>query len=239
MRLKATREGKRFVLAVLIVGFASLNTGNNLMYLIFAMLFSVFVLSVLLPYLTLRGIQLEIEIEEPVYAKAETFLTIGVCNRKSLLPSYSIRLDLAGLVNGGIYFDRLGPGECRKFSRRVTFEKRGYFSLSSLQLSTSFPFIFFELKLPVKGERTVLVYPEIVPVEDELFFSLRDTGESHLRGMETEEASTIRQYQRGDSLKLVHWKTTAKQGKLMVREFYQGRAQQLTLLFDNTPYEDR
>jgi len=42
------REGRRFLIAVVLIGFASFNTGNNLIYLIFSLMFSISLISFLL-----------------------------------------------------------------------------------------------------------------------------------------------------------------------------------------------
>ncbi len=235
MRLKATREGKRFLLAVLVVGFAALNTGNNLMYLIFSMLFSVLLLSIVLPYLNLRSLETEFEIEEPLYAKTPITLRVNIKNKKKILPSYSVRFTIPELIDQGIYLDVLRAGEEKETIKKVVFSKRGYFSMATAHLSTSFPFIFFTLKSTPEDRKTVLVYPEIIELRDDILpFSAIESYFSGLRRAEADEAGTLREYQRGDSLKSIHWKITAKKGKLMVRELYEQIPRQVTILLDNT-----
>ena len=237
MNLQATREGKRFLLAVLVVGFAALNTGNNLMYLIFSMLFSVLLISIVLPYLNLRSIEADLDIQEPIYARTKVPLMIRIRNNKKLLPSYSVRLTIPEIAAGGIYFDVLRPAEQRKITRKVTFESRGYFSLTDAWLSTSFPFIFFTLKKSPENRKTILVYPGIKDLtEDILPAQVTDSQSAGFRRAEADEAGTLREYQRGDSLKSIHWKVTAKKGKLMVRELYEQMPRRITILLDNTSH---
>ena len=54
--LEFTKEGARFVILLLVIGFAAINTGNNLLYLIVAMMLSLIVVSGLMSESTLRDI---------------------------------------------------------------------------------------------------------------------------------------------------------------------------------------
>jgi len=54
-RLKLTREGKYFIGITFGVGFAAINTGNNLLYLLLGMLLSMIVVSGVLSELSLRS----------------------------------------------------------------------------------------------------------------------------------------------------------------------------------------
>ena len=57
--LRATRAGWCFVAIIFGVGFAALNTGNNLLYLVFALMLAFLVLSGVLSEASLRGIRIE------------------------------------------------------------------------------------------------------------------------------------------------------------------------------------
>ena len=57
-RLRATREGKYFVGITLGVGFAAVNTGNNLLYLLLGMMLSLIIASGILSEVSLRDLSL-------------------------------------------------------------------------------------------------------------------------------------------------------------------------------------
>ncbi|NOX20163.1 MAG: DUF58 domain-containing protein [Nitrospirae bacterium] len=239
MKIRATREGKRFVLAVLVVGFAALNTGNNLMYLIFSMLFSVLVISLALPYLNLRGIKVDIEVEEPVYANTETFIGITISNTKQLLPSYSIRFLIPGLMDEGVYIEQVGPHSTMRFERKIRFKKRGYLTIRDFKLLTSFPFIFFEFQSVPEGKMGILVYPELMAVEEGFLEpSSLETESGTISRANGEDVHGLREYRPGDSIREIHWKATAKRGELMVKEVYEAVPKNITLVLDNTPAQE-
>ena len=64
----------------------------------------------------------------------------------------------------------------------------------------------------------LLVYPRVYDLSSRArrdLVALHDTGESHDR----DEFDRLRQYVRGDSLRDVHWKSSAKREELVVKEF--------------------
>ena len=235
MKLKATREGKRLVLAVLVVGFAALNTGNNLMYLIFSMLLAVVLISLFLPYINLKALEADFEIEEPVHAGVEIPVKISITNKRQLFPSYSVRFTIPGILDRGLYIEQIKPYSTQEFETTVTFKKRGYVSITDFRLNTSFPFIFFHCSKKPEGKKGVLVYPELMAVEEDIFKPSSISSETgRISRTDTEEIQSLREYRHGDSIKSIHWKATAKKGELMVKETYESEPRNVTVVLDNT-----
>ena len=56
--MRPTKEGKRFLLATLLIAVAAFNTGNNLIFLILAMMLSMILLSVVILRYNLKGLTL-------------------------------------------------------------------------------------------------------------------------------------------------------------------------------------
>jgi len=87
---EVTRSGAIYVGIVLIIGIAALNTGNNLLYIIVAILLSAILVSGIASSVCLRGLQLELKMPEHIFANAEVYGTINVRNPRKWLPSLSI-----------------------------------------------------------------------------------------------------------------------------------------------------
>ena len=84
------------------------------------------------------------------------------------------------------------------------------------------------ISLPVKYEEPVqmMVIPAAIPFSGEnLHIKVRESTElydlrqSKLRGAGDREHSDVRGFREGDALRDVHWKLSARQGQLMVREY--------------------
>ncbi len=87
---EVTRSGLLYVGIVLIIGIAALNTGNNLLYIIVAILLAAMLISGVASTVCLRGLELEIRIPEHIFANVEVFGTIAVRNPSRWRPSLSI-----------------------------------------------------------------------------------------------------------------------------------------------------
>ena len=79
--LRPTRAGWIFFALTLGVGFAALNTGNNLMYMVLSLLLSFLVLSGVLSESALRGIQVRRLLPAELVAEREAIVGVEVSNR--------------------------------------------------------------------------------------------------------------------------------------------------------------
>src|SRR5688500_2918645 len=96
-RLSFTREGKIIVILAIGVGFAAINTGNNLLYLLLGWLLSFIIASGILSELTLRALTVTRRPPPRVYAGEPFLMEVVIENGKPHRASYSIEVeDLQG-----------------------------------------------------------------------------------------------------------------------------------------------
>lgn len=231
--MKITREGFRLVLATSLIGLASLNTGNNLMYLILSVMLSIFFLSLLINYVNLRGIKIEIEPVDDLFAHKTSRIKLRYSKEKSLLSSRSFFISAHPKSPLRIldYVDVLKPAEGIERVVDVTPLKRGMFSLKDiLILKTGFPFIFTENAIRPDLKGTLLIYPALKDI-DLGITSFRSEGKRLFT--REEDFQSIRQYRYGDDRRFIHWKATAKTGELMIKESAIEEGLRITIFFDN------
>jgi uncharacterized protein (DUF58 family) len=85
-----TGVGIMYVVSVLLIGVAALNTGNNLLYVIVAAMLAAILVSGVASALVLRGLELDIRLPDQVFADRPTLGKIVIRNRRRWLPSFSI-----------------------------------------------------------------------------------------------------------------------------------------------------
>ncbi len=85
-----TQETAFFVLLTVVVALSAFNTGNNLLYLIFAILISVIVASGIVSESMLRGLTVGLRFPEHIHAGQAAVLEVSVANQKYLVPSMSL-----------------------------------------------------------------------------------------------------------------------------------------------------
>ena len=88
-QLQFTREGKYFVGITLGVGFAAINTGNNLLYLLLGMMLSLIMASAVMSESSLRDLDVTRQPPAALYAQRPFLMGIGLKNDKKKLPSFS------------------------------------------------------------------------------------------------------------------------------------------------------
>ncbi|MEU7605234.1 DUF58 domain-containing protein [Streptomyces sp. NPDC041003] len=131
--------------------------------------------------------------------------------------------------------DRVEPGGRREVSYRVRSDLRGRYPLGPLQLRLTDPFGLVELTRSFSTYDTLTVVPRTEPLPP-----VRLTGESNGYGDGSRRSLALagdddvipRGYRRGDDLRRVHWRSTARYGELMVRREEQPQRSRATVLLD-------
>ena len=141
---------------------------------------------------------------------------------------------LPGIFDGMVYFPVVRAGAEVAARRELIFPRRGRYAERGFAVATRFPFAFFSKTLNLELDRQVLVYPQLVPLDEFRDFeaSIRGARESASAGEGT-DLYRIRDYQAGDSARQLDWKASAKSSSLMVREFSREDEPKLRILFDN------
>ena len=95
---EVTRAGALYVVVVLVVGVAALNTGNNLLYIIVSAMLAAIAVSGAASAVCLRGLRLDLKVPEHIFAGVETAGTLVVRNPRRWLPSFSITASPAEIL---------------------------------------------------------------------------------------------------------------------------------------------
>ncbi len=125
--------------------------------------------------------------------------------------------------------------QVRTYIARTWLTRRGVFFLGPTTIASSDPFGLFAVKQTVPAADRLLVLPLIIPIND--FFSplgLLPGGKAIRRKARevTPHASGLRDYVSGDPLKRIHWPSTARRDKLMVKEFEQDPQAEVWIFLD-------
>ncbi len=116
----------------------------------------------------------------------------------------------------------MGPGERRTWGVRTLCRQRGAFTLGPVTLAGGDPLGMFRREVVLAKTATFVVYPMTVPLTGlQLASGYLSGGPVVRRRAEYATANVrgVRQYQPGDAYKRIHWPTTARRGKLYVKEF--------------------
>lgn len=228
------KEGKRFLIAVVLIGFASLNTGNNLIYLIFSMMLSITLISFLLALINVSMIKIRPLFKEPIYANTHFRFNIEIDNLKPF-PSYSISLSLPLEIDQRLYLPTIKKGFNRIVFDNITVKRRGRYIIKDLRMMSGFPFIFMYLYKRIGYNAEIIVYPQIIDVLPLIKDIKPLSSESRLQRVDYEgEFLFVREYVFGEESKRIDWKATARTQKTMTRVFSKGDENLVTIILDNS-----
>ncbi len=214
---------------------AALNTGINLLYLLGAALASFLLVSFAVAFNALRRIEVSINAPRAAHREQEVAVTLTIENRKWLIPAGSVRVESSNAGQGETlgYLRVLAPREFAKMRVREVFPKRGEFPVPTYTLVTSFPFGLVESWKHHKVDGSLLVYPRVHPLRTS---AAEQASGSRYRARtvagDGDEFFSIREYMPGDDIRKISWRTSARMGKLMIRELARQNSRYVMFLLD-------
>lgn len=122
------------------------------------------------------------------------------------------------------------------FDIPVNFQKCGCYQLCLVQIECFDYLHLFRFEKPVSLQKESLIHPK---TSADITFDCASFGEgfdefeeTDTKGLVSSNVADIREYVPGDRLQRIHWKLSAKIGKLMVKENEQTSSNQFTILVE-------
>lgn len=219
-----TLEGWVFVALSVGVAAAALNTGNNLLYMVFALMLGLVALSGVLSESAIRRLRVERRLPDAVFAGRPVRGVLTARNPRRLLPHVDVEVvETPGRrCDGGadpVVFPAVLPGEQESRPVHYLFHRRGLHRLDGFRVRTTFPFGLIHKWARVAEPRDVLVFPAVYPRAAHAHG--RGPGgreaDSHAPGFDGEYLG-LRDFLDGEDARLIHWKVSARRGALVAVE---------------------
>lgn len=186
----------------------------------------------------LKNLDLGIDFPPEIYAGSQVPVKITVENKRKYLPAFLIGLS-ADKLSVLLPFTP-GKGNSSVYTN-VTFPERGLYTIANPRISSVFPFNFFTRFKSIAWSCDIIVLPRLKACDLANLYR----KERKLRGERTSDTIgydadiiSIREYVRGDPLKYIHWKATAKTGKLKTKELSSLSYQPVLIEFENVLIRD-
>lgn len=115
---------------------------------------------------------------------------------------------------------------------------RGRYAFEDTTAVIEDPLGFDRLELPLPTPGALLVYPRLVDLErlfSETGAAVRDGRRLLLRRPSGFDLHSVREYQQGETLRMVHWRSTAKRAQLMVKELEDSPRDEVAVVLDVDP----
>ncbi len=214
--LRLTRWGAVYLVGMLLLGLAAVNTGNNALVILFGLAAGSFVVSGTWSRQVLGRAEGDMVLPRRLFAGRAEPMDVTLSNGSRLFPAYGL-----GLRDGEgrrvLFEPLLGPRASVRRMAWLLAPRRGWQELGPWRLEVVLPLGFFVKTKELAPSRRMLVYPELAPGSGDLLEAPRGSrGEDRAgeRGRDG-EVRELRDYRDGDERRQIHWKQTARQGRLI------------------------
>ena len=153
------------------------------------------------------------------------------------LPALSPAVEVGGLADRSMRLATVRPGRPREEVFEVAAQRRGVYDIGPVRLVQSDPLGLVRRHRAWAPPTEVLVRPVVTTLEAGSM-----AGRPDLEGMPSEQLSlsdlafhSLREYVPGDDLRHVHWRSSAKANRLLVRQYLESRSMQTAVLLDAEP----
>lgn len=228
------RTGFAFLLLVVLLILAAINYQNALVFALAFLLASLFAVTIGHSFRNLAGLEFEAAGAEPAFVGEHALFRIRV-SRRGARQHHAVRIGWPGETIQALDLD-----EETELRVRVPLlaQRRGWLDPGRLRVETTWPLGLLRAWTWLDLDQRALVYPR--PVAGAALNHGDATareGEELVRGG-AEDFLGLREYRPGDPLKHVAWKSYAREGVLLVKEFGGYADRRLWLDWDALPGVD-
>ena len=222
--------GVVYVALAILLGVVSVNSGNNLLCLVTSLLLGYMLASGVAGWRNVMGAEAWVELPDEIYAGQAFRLVLEVRNRRRFASLHMIEVSVhpVGEWDGlqepvRAFFGIVPRGEVASRTVWMTLPCRGRAALA-LEVASAYPFDFFVRWGHTPPESGALVFP--APLSERSSSEWADEGRSDEdedrsvgAPLDAAEVAGVRPYQAGDPINRIHWKISARTGKLSTRLF--------------------
>ncbi len=243
---RLTREGFYYLLVLLSVVVGATLRQLNLLILLGTVLTGPLVFSLFYGRFALRHVRVARKL--PAMLRADQRLTVDIqlTNLRRWLGVWSIavedqvvRDDVMALnlsEKVGVFFPSVGRRETQRGTYQGNLPRRGRYRFGPLRATTRFPLGLARHSVSSDDISTLIVHPRIGRLTHDwtqVERHMTAVGQSvRRRGLQEAEFYGLRDWRSGDSRRWIHWRTSARRGSLVVRQFEEQHSRDLALLVD-------
>lgn len=245
---RLTPEGKIWLLIVALLLLVGIAKSINLLALLGYVMLALLGLGGLQVGQRLHRLEARRILSDQLFANTSLHLQVRLVNT-STRPCPGVRIEDLGSDHAvGWFHDPLEGLGRRLSTAEILLPRRGWYDFAPLIASSTYPFGLWRRRVVIGSPSRVLLLPRPGKLSrDRLRHFLKGAdprGErTHRHGWRHEAAQAdfhgLRPFRAGDSPRWIHWRTSARRGEIMVREFEDVPGDDLVLVVEppSTPGE--
>jgi len=236
-----TSRGISLLLAVIILIAIAWNTDITMVYIFFVIALVMFILSYIHMRLNMPNVDVKRLAQEAAFEGEILNINMAIRNNLSRGSSFFELLDSfpgaqPGKENTSLFMLGINAKEEQNFNYTIECYKRGLWEIGPIRMISQDALGCFRMKKVLNVVSDVMVYPSLFRI---FAFPPLASGSVSWMGVETAKISGdsheffgIREYQRGDAISRIHWPSTAKHNRLIVKQFERSAIQEATIVMD-------
>jgi uncharacterized protein (DUF58 family) len=169
----------------------------------------------------------------------ENEVVLNIVNRYEYLLFAKIYEELPYQLNERkkTFDTKLNPATSKKIAYTLTPKQRGEFEFGDIVVMVSTPLQLVTRRYQLPATVTIAVYPSFIHLNrynlKSLKYFSKDIGEQKTRKIgHSSEFEQIKGYVKGDEVRHINWKASAKRNQLMVNQYTDEKAQQVYCMLD-------
>jgi uncharacterized protein (DUF58 family) len=207
-----TRFGAWFGALLIVMTVGGLNFNNNMTLLVCFLISSLALMTTLLAYRNLAGLEILALTAEPVFAGETAQFQVVVRN-----PESRGRFALEAVSDDSSFSRDVEPEQTAKLALRQDAVQRGWLEAEPFSIQNRYPLGLFRAWTVIIPDARCLVYPKPAIDPPPLPRAGRgDEGSAH--AVEGDHFHGLREYQPGDPMRRIAWRASARHQKLYSRQ---------------------
>jgi uncharacterized protein (DUF58 family) len=244
-QLRLTRVGLYYTVVFLAVLIGAVSRQLNLLMLVGCVMAGPLLFSFLYGRWMLRSLAVERRLPAHLHVDERLRVDVSLANRGRRFAAWAVRVEDAVLRDCtrasessavGVFFPLVAAGETKTVAYEGQLPRRGRYRFGPLRVSTRFPLGFVRHSELVSDGNDLMVHPKLGRLNPGWLKMIREhesgSQQTARRGLLEADFYGLREWRPGDSRRWIHWRTSARRGTLVVRQFEQRRSQNLALLVD-------
>jgi uncharacterized protein (DUF58 family) len=239
-KLRVPWSGWLWLLGVMALLAIGLFRSINLLTLLVCPLLVLWCLNALVAGRGLKLLRCARRIDSPIFAQAPVRVDVELTNPRRT-SQRGVQIEDVGAAHSLVWFtSQLAGCATESFHQSISLPYRGRYNWGPIFVSSGYPFGFVRRRVRLVEEEEHVVLPSLGRIHRgklRQYLARQAAAETVRRAPRHRIAAEaefhgLRAFRPGDSPRWVHWRTTARRGELMVREFEDAPSENLILVID-------
>ena len=252
-RILITTQGWYYLFVVLFIVGGAIMREVNMLVILSGMLFGPLLLHWRLTISSLENLSFRRKFNNPTMAGVETRMEILLENHHRRWGAWFVQVhDRIRLVDQDSTVDAseiqlavpfVFGSSVAKIPFSWDIARRGIYEMGPLYVESRFPFGLIRARRTLRERESIIVCPQLGKLTPQWRRVIESdhhglSGSFSRQGRSEGDYYAMRQWRSGDSTRWIHWRTTARLGELMVRQYEQQRDRAVGIVLDLSELTD-